>query len=1151
MEFTGERYVPSEQGQIRLEHVHRYAVAASLCENRDVLDLASGEGYGSSMLAEKAKSVVGVDISEESVRHAKKVYGRHENLRFTVNNMTALEFPDKSFDVVVCLEAIEHICKESQELTIKEIDRVLRPDGLLVISNPNRIIYDSMSSPNNPFHLHEMDLEELDILLKSKFSYVRYFAQQLGTGSLMSPLHDPADGFTLWQDDGVRCNRGMEFPIPHPYYFIAVCSHDEQFVTISASSALYAKNIDLYHEIQLGARRSFNELNERTDLLHQKIKLLDDKEKSLATANAKVAEYYALMMDHENSLAKQGEILKEKDEQLINLNTKLNGQKNKIAAIEAGIADLYSAINTRDNEIAALSQKLEKTEAEIISKDVDLKNITAANNQAITVLKSVLNAKEHELFAITSSRSWRLTRIFQKLSATIIPPASKRRLLAKTLFLLVKYPSRFVKSLTYSRFKAFFRTLRKEGPTAVAQRLDRILRPHGGQEHAFEVRPIRKNDGGEGAKSYSELVFPVFPNPRVTIVVPVYNEYNFTIECLSSILRNSGDVSYEVIIADDCSTDNTKEIKKNVKNITVIRNQMNLQFLKNCNNATKKARGDYILFLNNDTQVQKGWLQPLLDLMARDSRIGLVGSQLIYPDGSLQEAGGIYWRDGSAWNFGNGQNPKNADFNYAREVDYVSGASMMIRRSLWQEIGGFDERFAPAYCEDADLAFQVREKGFKVVYQPESVVVHFEGVSHGTDLESGIKRHQVINQAKFRDKWNDCLEQDHFPNGEEVFLARGRGRNKKQLLMIDHYVPQFDQDAGSRCVFQYIQMFRNQNFDVTFIPDNFHYDERYVKELQQLGVFVLYGSDYGSNWLEWLKVHGKYFNYIFLNRPHISIKYIDHVREFSNAKILYFGHDLHYLRCQREFEITGKKETKTLMIEMEKVETELIRKADISFYPSSYEVNFLLSKEKDLDCRVLPLNIFPDIPTRNFSKDSTGLLFVGGFRHTPNVDGMLWFVNEIMPLIKKRRKDLKLTVIGSNPPKEIQALSSTDIIIKGYVTDDELGEAYKNHRLCIIPLRYGAGVKGKVIESMYYGLPLVTTTIGAEGLDGIESFAEIADNARDFASAILNIYDDFDLLSEKSQRGVAFVQENFSEDRVCEKISTAFDLNLKRDGTEK
>ena len=229
-------------------------------------------------------------------------------------------------------------------------------------------------------------------------------------------------------------------------------------------------------------------------------------------------------------------------------------------------------------------------------------------------------------------------------------------------------------------------------------------------------------------------------------------------------------------------------------------------FYFNCNNAAKHAKGKYILFLNNDTQVQDNWLSPLIELIESDDKIGMVGSKLIYPDGMLQEAGGILWKDGSAWNYGNRKNPSDPEYNYVKEADYISGAAIMIRRKLWNKIGGFDKDFAPAYYEDTDLAFEVRKHGYKVMYQPLSMVVHFEGVSNGTDIENGQKQYQQVNCQKFYDKWKNVLESEHEPNGINVFLAKDRSIRKKHILVVDHYVPHHDQDAGGKCTYMYLKL---------------------------------------------------------------------------------------------------------------------------------------------------------------------------------------------------------------------------------------------------------------------------------------------------------------------------------------------------------
>ncbi|NOT96983.1 MAG: glycosyltransferase family 2 protein, partial [Nitrospira sp.] len=221
--------------------------------------------------------------------------------------------------------------------------------------------------------------------------------------------------------------------------------------------------------------------------------------------------------------------------------------------------------------------------------------------------------------------------------------------------------------------------------------------------------------------------------PTVSIIIPVFNKPLYTYTCLRSILTSKPNQSYEVIVVDDASRDDTGEMLRAIQGIRVIRHKDNQGFIRSCNAGANIARGRYILFLNNDTIVEMNWLDELVRTFLTFPLAGLVGAKLIYPNGKLQEAGGVIWNDGSGWNYGRYDDPDKPEYSYLREVDYCSGACIMLPRELFWAVGGFDELFAPAYGEDSDLAFKVRQAGRKVLYQPESEVIHFEGVSSGTD----------------------------------------------------------------------------------------------------------------------------------------------------------------------------------------------------------------------------------------------------------------------------------------------------------------------------------------------------------------------------------------------------------------------------------
>src|SRR5690606_33215558 len=193
----------------------------------------------------------------------------------------------------------------------------------------------------------------------------------------------------------------------------------------------------------------------------------------------------------------------------------------------------------------------------------------------------------------------------------------------------------------------------------------------------------------------------------------------------------------EIIVVDDASPGDSLAKLRQVDGIRLHARAANGGFIAACNDGAALARGEFLVFLNNDTVPQPGWLDALLATFDDHPDAGLAGAQLVYPDGRLQEAGGVVFADGHGWNYGRHGDPADCRFNYLRDADYLSGAAIAIPRALFASLGGFDTRYAPAYYEDTDLAFAVRAAGRRVLYQPASVVVHDEGTTSGTDTSSG------------------------------------------------------------------------------------------------------------------------------------------------------------------------------------------------------------------------------------------------------------------------------------------------------------------------------------------------------------------------------------------------------------------------------
>ncbi|MEA2048158.1 MAG: glycosyltransferase [Campylobacterota bacterium] len=641
------------------------------------------------------------------------------------------------------------------------------------------------------------------------------------------------------------------------------------------------------------------------------------------------------------------------------------------------------------------------------------------------------------------------------------------------------------------------------------------------------------------------LEAPKFKSPKVSIIVPAYNEEQYTMACIESIIENTEEgVSYEIIVMDDKSPDESARlIERNLKNVKFITNGINYGFLMNCNKGATFAIGEYLLFLNNDTNVQPGWLSSLVELIESADDIGMVGSRLVYPTGQQQEAGGIIWDDASGWNFGRLGDPSKPEFNYVKEADYLTGAAMMIRTSLWEEIGGFDTRYIPAYYEDTDLAFEARRHGYRTLYQPKSVVIHFEGISHGTDLGSGIKKYQVVNKENFFNKWKEVLQGEQFPNAQEVFLARDRSAKKRHLLYVDYYLPHYDQDAGSKATFQYLKILAENNIQVHFVGDNFYDypDTPYLDALQQMGIEVLHGNWYAKHFKKWYAKHGKYFDYAVLSRPHIAVKYVDIIRDYSDAKIIYMGHDLHFLREQREYKIKGDHKYLESSQRWQESEMDLIHRCDVAYFFSGVEKEEILKIDTQATVDVVPLYIYDHFKEITVSSSNRqDIMFVGGFGHSPNVDAMLWFVSEIWPIILKNMPEVKLYIIGSKVPEEIVSLASQSVIVTGYVDDDTLDAFYAKCKVVVAPLRYGAGIKGKIVDALYNGMPIVTTSIGAEGLVDSSEIMVIADKSEKFAQDVLTLYNDDALADTYAQNALTYCKEYFSVKMAKDKMSNIF-----------
>jgi len=712
-------------------------------------------------------------------------------------------------------------------------------------------------------------------------------------------------------------------------------------------------------------------------------------------------------------------------------------------------------------------------------------------------LEALLAEKEAALALIHDSLAWQLIERYRRLRDRLLPGGTRRR----------HFYDLCLKGL---------RVLLRGGPRLLARKALHYWQ----KQHSLPTPPrppaLPKVDP-------EELVFPAVEEPRVSVVIPVFNQLDLTLSCLASLVRYTPEI-YEVIVVDDASTDDTPRVLSRIRNLRYLRQEENQGFVGSVNTGAQVARGQVLVFLNNDTLLTPGWLEALLEALSEE-KVGAVGAKLIYPDGRLQEAGGIVFRDASGWNYGHLQDPAAPEYNFRREVDYCSGACLAVRRALFEELGGFDKLFSPAYYEDADLCFRLRQRGYRVLYQPRAEVFHLEGASCGRDLSKGLKRYQVVNQERFRQRWQETLEREHFPpDPAYLFLARQR-QGRGIVLVVDHYVPTWDQDAGSLRLYHLLCLMRELDYRLIFWPDNLAVLQPYTRKLQDLGIEVIYGP---HDFEGYLRERARFVDLVWACRARFAPRYLEAARRFG-VKTVFDTVDLHFLREAREAELRGDEALRRQAEETKRLELALCRTADRTLVVSRYEKEML----EGLGLKQVEL-----LPTvHQLEERGPGfaerqdLMFIGSFQHPPNEDAVLWFVEEIWPLIRRELPGVRFWVVGSSPTPRIKALHSDEIRVTGYVP--EVAPYFRRSRVFVAPLRYGAGFKGKVGQALSFGLPSVLTSVAAEGLgarDGEEIL--LADRAPEFARAVVRLYQDPELWERLSRQGQALIARHFSPQAV-------------------
>lgn len=693
--------------------------------------------------------------------------------------------------------------------------------------------------------------------------------------------------------------------------------------------------------------------------------------------------------------------------------------------------------------------------------------------------------------------------------------------LEKELAIIYASRSWFVTAPARSLFSAIRKIRQRAGQFLVSTDIGRRL-----YTLKFKSRPVSnaaspaidpevlKQQYSESAKqnfddflgSEKMLVLPHSTEPEVSILLVLFNQAHLTLLCLQSLAEHC-DIPVEIIVVDNNSTDKSTELMSLVSGARLIKNTDNVGFVHAVNQGAAAAKGKYLLLLNNDALLLPGSLSAALQVFDSEQNVGAVGGKIRLLDQRLQEAGSIIWQDGSCLGYGRGQSPDNPEFMFRRDVDYCSGAFLMTPRKTFNELNGFDTDYAPAYYEESDYCIRLKKAGYRVVYEPDAEIIHYEFASSGG--YAGANKLQQDHRKILCAKHPDFLANQYTAATENVLKARSSSRHAR-VLLIDDRVPHASLGTGYPRCREILHELAAIGLQVTLYPlctPEDDWNETYRSLPAEIEVMLGYGKD---RLADFLSQRRGFYQYIVISRSH-NMEWFNLVVSSDStltegARIIYDAEALVAPREAARLRLKGQNIPVLLERKMVNSELELARNADCVITVSHAEAD-VYHKAAFNNLVVLAHKTRLNPTPRTF-QDRKDLLFVGALRddNSPNVDSLIWFCKKIFPLIKQKLgQDIQIFVVGENTAPLLKNLSIDGVQFMG--RQDDIHTLYDRCRVFVAPTRFAAGIPHKVHEAASCGIPVVATTLLAKQLSwthGNELLA--AESDVDFADCCVELY---------------------------------------------
>ena len=847
----------------------------------------------------------------------------------------------------------------------------------------------------------------------------------------------------------------------------------------------------------------------RSDLSHE-LRTVSDRLNEEFSKNDLLADDLQTVSDRLNEEFSKNDLL---DGQVHKLNEKLietdeiiQEKNEKNYQIQARITQIENKLDSTENKLSNTENKLSNTENKLSNK-----------MEVESHLQTHISQLESALHQVLHSTTWRLLGPLRRIGRMIGISSSSAEHKKEA-------PTQSIAEIT-------------QVDPVVASKNEPPPPINESNKASYDTKA--KKDLTRFLQSDDRLGFTKRDQPTISIILIFYNQAHLSLLCLQSLIKFA-DVPFELIIVDNGSNDSSTDLLAALDNCVVLSNEENLGFVKAVNQGAKHARGEYILLLNNDAVIHQQTLSSALSSIHEQESVGAVGGKISLLDGSLQEAGSIIWSDGSCLGYGRGDDPMASDYMFERDVDYCSGAFLLFRRKDFEELDGFDLDYGPAYYEESDFCIRLHKKGLRVVYNPTSKITHYEFAS--SDGMSSASKLQQDHQKILCAKHGDWLRNQSQNN--PALIIQARTANKfPNVLLIDDRVPHPSLGSGYPRSAHILNSMEKLDLNVTFFPLQFPIDDwktTYSTLSKSIEVVLEKGR---SGLYAFLNSRKGFFQYIVVSRIH-NMKFFREIVEtnpslIEGSKIIY---DAEALTASREIlhrqllcRPATEKEKEDLIAE--EMQQSAIAETVIAVSAGEADVY----RQHGINNVCVLGHTLPATPGNKEFSSREGILFVGALRDegSPNVDSLLWFVINILPIIEVAIPDIKLYVVGDKAAPSLASIDKDNISFLGRL--DSVASVYNSSRIFVAPTRFAAGIPHKVHEAASMGIPCVTTPLLAMQLQWQhEKELLIGKDAESFAEQCVRLYRDEALWQSIQEAELSAVAQDCSDSRFQENLKALF-----------